>query len=194
MAVALQKHRRGWDTMPSNVKKPYAMTIISHLIEMAAMLGLYRKVFDRAEDKYRAEGNGCMLTGTAVPDLGLDFNFQVTRNRKFKETRLIPTGDVRNLCFGAVPTIYRNLKNTERAGYPTDEPLDPSVLQVGRRTVWIYNFFSRLIYPILPRTFSGKFGILPALSSIHMVSGSSTTTGSPILWGRCTCSRHCMKP
>ncbi|KAJ3459149.1 hypothetical protein MRS44_015222 [Fusarium solani] len=133
MAVALQKQRRSWDTMPSNVKKPYAMTTISHLIEMAAMLGLYWKVFDRAEDKYRAEGNGCMLTGTAVPDLGLVFNFQVTGNRKFRETRLISTGDVRNLCFGVVLTIYWNLKNTERAGYPSDEPLGLGVLQVGSR-------------------------------------------------------------
>ncbi|KAH7239705.1 hypothetical protein B0J15DRAFT_569053 [Fusarium solani] len=109
------------------------MTTISHLIEMAAMLGLYWKVFDRAEDKYRAEGNGCMLTGTAAPDLGIVFSFQVTGNRKFRETRLIPTGDVRNLCYGVVPTIYRNLKNIERAGYPSDEPLGLGVLQVGSR-------------------------------------------------------------
>lgn len=133
MAVGLQKQRRSWDTMPSIVKKPYAMTTISHLIEMAAMLGLYWKVFDRTEDKYRAEGNGCMLTGTAVPDLGLVFNFQVTGNPKFGRTRLIPTDDVRNLCFGVVPTIYQNPKQTDGSGNPVDELLALKVLQVGSR-------------------------------------------------------------
>ncbi|RMJ06664.1 hypothetical protein CDV36_013728 [Fusarium kuroshium] len=131
MAAALQKQRRKWDTMPSNVKRPYAMTTISYLIEMAAMLGLYWKVFDRSEDKYRAEGNGCMLTGTAVPELGLVFTFQVTGKRRFRETRLIPADEVRNLCFGVVPTIYQHPNDKEGTELLSEQPLDLSVLRLG---------------------------------------------------------------
>jgi hypothetical protein len=64
LCVGLQAKRRSWDDMPAGVKKPYATTTISHMIEIAAMMGIYWKVFDRSTDRYRAEGNGYLLTGT----------------------------------------------------------------------------------------------------------------------------------
>ncbi|KAF7547910.1 hypothetical protein G7Z17_g7397 [Cylindrodendrum hubeiense] len=133
MAVGLQKKRQNWDSMPSIVKKPYATTTISHLIEMAAMLGLYWKVFDRSEDKYRAEGNGCMLTGTALPDLGLVFTFQISGNRKFRKTRVIPANEVRGFCFGLVPTIYQDHNDVRSLEFLNEEPWKLRVLRLGSR-------------------------------------------------------------
>ncbi|KAM0431401.1 hypothetical protein ACHAPT_005378 [Fusarium lateritium] len=119
--------------MPSNVKKPYAMTTMCHLIEMGAMLGLYWKAFDRSEDKHRAEGNGCTLTGTTVASLGLVFTFQITGKPKFRGNRLAPCDEVGGLCFGVVPTIYRHLNDEETPEFLTEEVSNLSVLLLGSR-------------------------------------------------------------
>lgn len=45
------------------VRKPYAVTAMSHIIHIAAMLGIHWKVFRREENVYLAEGNGLLLSG-----------------------------------------------------------------------------------------------------------------------------------
>ncbi|KAG7039187.1 modin [Colletotrichum scovillei] len=77
LAVKVQAKERSFDANPS-IKKPYATSTISHLVELAAILGLYWRVFDRDNNQYRAEGNGYSLTGSRVPDLGVVFVFEKT--------------------------------------------------------------------------------------------------------------------
>ncbi|EON97168.1 putative modin protein [Phaeoacremonium minimum UCRPA7] len=132
LAVAVQSKPRSWDTMPSNVKKPYATTTMCHMIEMAAILGLHWKEFDRSRDKYRAEGNGCVLTGTHVSDLGIMFTFQIAGKRKFTDNRLIPVDEAKELCFGYVPTIFRSSSDPRRLD-PFEEPKDIEVMQFSSR-------------------------------------------------------------
>lgn len=109
LMVFLQKKSRSWDTMPANVKKPYATTTICHLVEMAALLGLHWKEFNRSTHRYRAEGNGYILTGEYIADLGIMFNFQKTGVFVFQNNSLIPVDEIKDLCFGYVPTIFRDL-------------------------------------------------------------------------------------
>ncbi|KAH6983698.1 hypothetical protein BKA56DRAFT_615643 [Ilyonectria sp. MPI-CAGE-AT-0026] len=132
LAAALQIKPRSWDTMPSNVKKPYATTTMCHMVEMAAMLGMHWKVFNSSVDKYRAEGNGCVMTGTKVDDLGIMFSFQIYSKRKFKENRLIPSDDIKEYCFGFVPTIWRDTNDSRRLD-ADENPKDLSVLQLASR-------------------------------------------------------------
>jgi hypothetical protein len=129
LAVALQSKKRSWDTMPSNVKKPYATTAMCHMIEIAAMLGLLWKEFNRSSDRYRAEGNGYILIGTNVDDLGIMFTFQICGKSKFEENRIIPVDEVKELCFGFISTIFRKDQDNRRLDY--EEPRDLSILQVG---------------------------------------------------------------
>ncbi|PHH78978.1 hypothetical protein CDD80_5919 [Ophiocordyceps camponoti-rufipedis] len=122
LAVVVQRKRKTWDTMPSSVSRPYATTTICHLVEMMAALGVHWKEFDRNADRYRAEGNGFMLMGERLSDLGLIFSFQVYGKYRFESSRVIPVDDVKELCFGFVPTIYRETVDHSRLGGPSDEP------------------------------------------------------------------------
>ncbi|KAI0137106.1 hypothetical protein BJ170DRAFT_44056 [Xylariales sp. AK1849] len=106
LAVGVQSKKRSFDAVPT-IKKPYATTTISHLIELAAVLGLYWKDFNRDENKYRAEGNGYSLLGTRLDDFGIVFGFERTGWANFEETRIIPTHEVKELCFGNIPTFFR---------------------------------------------------------------------------------------
>ncbi|KAK1484142.1 modin [Colletotrichum tamarilloi] len=112
LAVKVQAKERSFDANPS-IKKPYATSTISHLVELAAILGLYWRVFDRDNNQYRAEGNGYSLTGSRVPDLGVVFVFEKTGPTVFEERRVIPTSEVKELCFGRVPTFYRVKKDPD---------------------------------------------------------------------------------
>ncbi|OHF00908.1 modin [Colletotrichum orchidophilum] len=112
LAVKVQAKERSFDANPT-IKKPYATSTISHLIELAAILGLYWRVFDRDDNKYRAEGNGYSLTGSRVPDLGIVFVFEKTGPTVFEDRRVIPTSEVKELCFGRVPTFYRDKKDPD---------------------------------------------------------------------------------
>lgn len=94
-------------------RKPYATTTLSELVQLAAMLGIYWKTFDRDDDKYRAEGNGYILRGSRVPDLGLVFAFEEAGWHGFGPTRVIPTSGIQELCFGYVPTIWRSGDQTK---------------------------------------------------------------------------------
>lgn len=132
LAVAIVPKKRTWDTMPSTFKKPYATTTIGHLIEIVAMLGLQWKEFDRKTDRYRAEGNGYMLTGNLVHDLGLLFTFQIDGESSFKGSRVIPKDEVKKLCFGYVWTLWAsNTERRRRSEALDDELSELNILQVG---------------------------------------------------------------
>ncbi|KAL2134017.1 hypothetical protein VTI74DRAFT_1222 [Chaetomium olivicolor] len=131
LAVAIQPKQRSWDTMPAGVKKPYATTAMCHLIEIAAMMGIYWKEFDRTRDRYRGEGNGYILTGTNVPDLGVMFTFQICGKSKFQENRVIPVDEVKELCCGFVSTLFKETRDTRRVEFPNEDPKDLSFLQLG---------------------------------------------------------------
>jgi hypothetical protein len=131
--VALQPKLRSWDTMPDAVKKPYATTTICHIVEIAAMLGLHWREFDRSNQKYLAEGNGYLLTGHEVQDLGIAFNFQMYGSNKFEQNRIIPTDEMKLLAFGNVSTIYREVKDG-KAAYDNEDPKNSWVLQFGSTT------------------------------------------------------------
>ncbi|KAK2025036.1 hypothetical protein LX32DRAFT_76745 [Colletotrichum zoysiae] len=128
LTIAIQRKLRSWDTMPANVKKPYATTTWCHIVEMLAMLGIYWVEFNRANDRYRAEGNGYTVTGEKVSDLGIMFTFQVHGRSRFEGNRVIPVDETKELCFGFVPTIYRSASDGRRLQFPNDEPRDLSVL------------------------------------------------------------------
>ncbi|KAK4643858.1 Mod-A protein [Podospora bellae-mahoneyi] len=132
LAIAMQVKKRSWDNMPTDIKKPYATTAICHLLELAAIMGIYWQEFDRSRDRYRAEGNGYMLTGTNVNDLGLVFTFQICGKSRFKENRVIPVDEVKDLCCGFVPTLFQKSdKDKRRVEFPNEDAKDLSVLQFG---------------------------------------------------------------
>ncbi|EJT75066.1 modin [Gaeumannomyces tritici R3-111a-1] len=131
LAIAVQAKPRSWDTMPPNIKKPYATTTMCHLVEMAAMLGLHWKEFDRSSDKYRAEGNGYVLTGSHVPDLGVVFNFQISGKCKFGDNRVVPSTHVKEFAFGLVPTVFRTQDDDRRLGSIAEDPRDRGLLLLG---------------------------------------------------------------
>ncbi|KAI3398713.1 hypothetical protein diail_8752 [Diaporthe ilicicola] len=133
--VALQPKLRSWDTMPDTLKKPYATTTICHIVEIAAMLGLHWREFDRSNHKYLAEGNGYLLTGHEVSDLGIAFNFQMYGSNRFEQNRIIPTDEIKLLAFGNVSTIYRT--EAGKGGkllYDHEDPKNNWVLQFGSTT------------------------------------------------------------
>ncbi len=132
LAVAVQAKKRSWDTMPSSVKKPYATTAMCHLLEIAAMMGIHWKEFDRTRDRYRAEGNGYILTGTNVPELGVMFTLQICGKSRFEDNRVIPVDEVKELCCGFVSTLFQHdAKDRRRIEFPNEDPKDLSFLQLG---------------------------------------------------------------
>jgi hypothetical protein len=136
LAVGIQPKTRSFDANPA-VKKPYATTTICHIIELAAVLGLYWKVFDRDENKYHAEGNGYSLLGTRVNDFGIVFVFEKPGWPTFKKTRVVPTSDVKELCFGNVPTFFRPNDQVEDEAWKNpgtfNEQKTLKTLQMGSR-------------------------------------------------------------
>ena len=131
LSIAVQAKKRSWDSMPSSVNKPYATTAMCHLIEIAAMMGIYWKEFSRSKERYRAEGNGYMLTGNQNPDLGLVFTFQVCGQSHFGENRVIPVDDVKELVFGVVSTIFKEGKDSRRLEIPNEDTRDLGMLLLG---------------------------------------------------------------
>lgn len=130
LSVAIQKKLRSWDTMPINVKRPYATTVWCHLIELLAMLGVYWVEFNRVNNRYLAEGNGYTVTGENVSNLGIMFTFQVHSWSHFGSNRVIPVQEVKELCFGFVPTIYQSPSDSRRLISP-DELRDLSVFNLA---------------------------------------------------------------
>lgn len=122
----MQKKKRSWDFMPSNIIKPFATTTLCHLVEMMAMLGLYWKQFD-LEKGLRAEGNGYMLTSTTVHGLGIVTTFSMTGPAvpRFEDNRVIPCNALKELVFGSVPCIL------DRSLELTQEDLPRTLLALG---------------------------------------------------------------
>lgn len=133
LTVALQRRRKSWDTMPAAVSRPYATTTMCHLVETMAALGVYWKEFDRSREKYRAEGNGFMVLGERVANLGLMFSFQIYGQCSFERSRVVPVDDVKELCFGFVPTIYRASSDSRRLAAPSGELRDLGSLQMATK-------------------------------------------------------------
>lgn len=106
LAVGLQVKTRSWDFVPASMTKPYATSAICHLVEIMALLGMCWKVFDQIQWNLRAEGNGFILTSTAVHGLGVMAVFNVTGKSTFEKDRVIPSNDIKALCFGTVPNIF----------------------------------------------------------------------------------------
>jgi len=132
LAVAIQAKKRSWDTMPAGVVKPYATTAMCHLLEIAAMMGIHWKEFDRSRDRYRAEGNGYMLIGSDVADLGVMFTFRICGKSRFQDNRVIPVDEVKELCCGFVSTLFQGgPKDMRRLEFPNEDPKDLSFLQLG---------------------------------------------------------------
>ncbi|KAK4146952.1 uncharacterized protein C8A04DRAFT_9406 [Dichotomopilus funicola] len=134
LAVAIQAKTRSWDTIPAHVKKPYATTAFCHLLEIAAMMGIYWKEFDRLKERYQAEGNGYILTGAHIPDLGLMFTLQISGKNRFQENRVIPVDEVKELCCGFVSTLFHDIKRGQRqVDLPNKDPKNLDFLQLGSR-------------------------------------------------------------
>ncbi|KAI1084812.1 hypothetical protein F5B20DRAFT_576126 [Whalleya microplaca] len=131
LVVAIQRKKRSWDNMPSSITRPYATTTICHIIEIAAMLGLHWKQFDRSKDTFLAEGNGFVLKATSVTELGTVFTFQRYGKSKFEEGRIIPAEHVKGLAFGFVSTIYRDAEAGGRLELPAGEAIGLTTLQLG---------------------------------------------------------------
>lgn len=126
LVVCMQRKKRVWDSMPQGLSKPYATTTISHLIEIAAMIGIHWKNFDLNNDRYRAQGNGFVLYGSYVDNLGITFIFQKQGPTVFGQNRVIPTHGIKQLCFGLVPTIFYREKLVD-----VDDRKDYATLQLG---------------------------------------------------------------
>lgn len=133
LAVAIQRKRRSWDNMPSSITRPYATTTLCHIIEIAAMLGLHWKTFDRKTDNFLAEGNGYILKSTSVSELGTVFTFQICALSEFKESRIIPVDEVKELAFGFASSIFRKetREHRRRLQFPAEDPEDLSILKLG---------------------------------------------------------------
>ncbi|KAK4610389.1 hypothetical protein CLAFUW4_13541 [Fulvia fulva] len=109
MCVQLQGRDRNWDFMPESVLRPYATSALTHIAEMAMMLGLSWVVFDPAEGNLRAEGNGFALTSSTVQSLGIVISFVQTGpnfTAAYKPNRVIPNAAVKDIMFGTVPSIF----------------------------------------------------------------------------------------
>ncbi|KAF4334063.1 putative modin [Fusarium beomiforme] len=126
LLVCMQRKRRTWDSMPSNFSKPYATTTISHIVEIAGMLGIHWRRFDLNNDQYRGQGNGFVLYGSYTDGLGITFNFQKQGPTWFEKNRIVPSYNVKQLCFGIAPTIF----NQEKKVY-ADEAKGAESLQLG---------------------------------------------------------------
>jgi len=114
LVVGLQSKTRSWDFMPAAITRPYATSAICHLVEMAAMLGMYWKVFDQTIWNLRAEGNGLILTSTPVHGLGVMVVFSITGKSRYEDNRVIPHMKVKDLAFGTVPNVFEEEAYLER--------------------------------------------------------------------------------
>ncbi|KAL6887243.1 hypothetical protein HDV57DRAFT_352901 [Trichoderma longibrachiatum] len=198
LAVAVQRKRKSWDTMPLNVTKPYATTTMCHLIEMMAAIGVYWKEFDRKRDRYWGEGNGFMILGERISDPGLMFSFQVNGQCSFKRNRVIPVDEIKELCFGHVPTIYREKEDKRRVKAPVEEQQNLSTLVMGSRreisetltAIGCNNVTTRLCLESgtrMSHLFPISFEILGMVSRIFHIENSSFTflpNPTPDSWDR----------
>ncbi|KAM3423876.1 hypothetical protein BST61_g1272 [Cercospora zeina] len=152
MVVQVQEKKRSWDQMPDAVRKPFATSNISHIVEMAALLGMQWVTFDQDTWNLRAEGNGFMLLSQTVWGLGVSLSFAVTGKASFADNRMIPCPAVKQLLFGSVETIFDALKlnfEPKKAAwedmYVTQRTL--RMLRLDRRA--IERYFSRKEHSVI---------------------------------------------
>ncbi|UKZ61553.1 uncharacterized protein TrAtP1_002814 [Trichoderma atroviride] len=186
LTIAVQRKRKSWDTMPISVTKPYATTTMCHLIEMMAAIGVYWKEFDRKRDRYWGEGNGFMILGERLSDPGLMFSFQVNGQCTFKRNRVVPVDEIKELCFGYVPTVYREKDDQRRLKPPSDEQQNLATLLMGNSreisetltAIGCNNNTTRIFLEEGRRTshlFPISFEILGMLSRIFHIESSNFT-------------------
>ncbi|KAK1463838.1 hypothetical protein CMEL01_12599 [Colletotrichum melonis] len=109
----------------------FAITSMRHLIELVAFLGLHWIEFD-SQRRCCANGNGFFLEG--VREVGIGFVFQLHKvGSSLPAKRVIPAVDIRELCFGAIPTFYRAFELDETYSFPLDTPRSLETLRLGTR-------------------------------------------------------------
>ncbi|SPJ92799.1 uncharacterized protein FTOL_13764 [Fusarium torulosum] len=109
----------------------FAITSMRQLIELVAFFGLHWIVFD-SHRRYYAAGNGLTLDG--VREEGIGFVFQLQRTGpSLSAKRVIPALEIRELCFGAIPTFYRAVKLDETYSVPLDTPRNLETLRLSTR-------------------------------------------------------------
>jgi hypothetical protein len=143
---------------------------------MMAMLGMYWKVFDQIRWNLRAEGNGFILTSTTVHGLGVMVAFAITGKSRFQENRVIPSEDVKELCFGTVPNIFDDpnyLEHEENAqsldlvfGTPEEVATTLESLGCTSDTLKRYEKDHKHIFPI-------SFEIVGMLGKVFRLRGSN---------------------
>ncbi|CAG8973785.1 hypothetical protein HYALB_00006330 [Hymenoscyphus albidus] len=106
IAYLLQRKRRCWDFMPLNITKPFATTTICHWVEIVSMLGLVWVEFDVKKSVLNAEGNGFMVKSEYMPGLGILARFSRLSTSNHEENRIIPCHEIKQLCFGEVPSVF----------------------------------------------------------------------------------------
>ncbi|KAM0197733.1 hypothetical protein ACHAPQ_012122 [Fusarium lateritium] len=109
----------------------FAITSMRHLVELAAFFGLRWITFD-SHRRYYAAGNGLILDG--VREEGIGFVFQLQRTGpSLSALRVIPALEIRELCFGAIPTLYRAVELDDAYFVPPDTPRGLETLRLGTR-------------------------------------------------------------
>lgn len=131
LAAGIQRKRRTWSSLPSTFQRPFATTTWCHTIELAAILGMYWKEFNRSQDIYQARGNNYTMTSSQVPGLGTVFTFRVQGRSHFESNRVIPKEEIKEICFGFVPTIFRSPWDKWRYRYPATIQPVPETLHLA---------------------------------------------------------------
>lgn len=121
------------DLMPEGVKRPYAITTLGSVVLLVARLGLHWKQFDRVNDRYLADGNGLLITGSAVPHLGIMFSFTRYGFPSHVHCPAIEDDEAAKLCFGLAPTIFKSERFGPGPKYLTDIPRNLDFLRLGSR-------------------------------------------------------------
>ncbi|GIZ36864.1 hypothetical protein CKM354_000033000 [Cercospora kikuchii] len=173
MVVQVQEKKRSWDQMPDAVRKPFATSNISHIVEMAALLGMQWVTFDQDTWNLRAEGNGYMLLSQTVWGLGVSLSFAVTGKASFAENRMIPCPAVKQMLFGSVETIFDGLQlnfEPKKAAWEdmfvTQRTLRS--LKLDRKS--IERYFSRKEHSVIR---SVSFEMIAMLSKVFRIPGTN---------------------
>jgi hypothetical protein len=145
---------------------------------MMAALGIYWNEFDRRRDRYRAEGNGFMLMGERLSELGLCFSFQTYGKCHFEGNRVVPADEIKELCFGYVPTIYRETLDQRRLKVFNDGLQNLSHLQMATRNEIAESLTLIGCNNNTVRYFSGT----ETCTTSHLFPGESSISHDPTSW------------
>ncbi|KAK3987579.1 hypothetical protein QBC44DRAFT_118001 [Cladorrhinum sp. PSN332] len=133
--VCIKGASKTLDLMPEGIKRPYATSTLGSVVLLTASLGLHWKQFDRANDRYLADGNGLLMTGFSVPHLGIMFSFTRYGSPRQIDCPVIEGDDAANLCFGLVSTIFKPpARLRPPSKYLADIPRNLDTLRLGSRS------------------------------------------------------------